>query len=103
MTHLPFWAWCPVCVDNQARKAQARTKERKHGNVEVDPQKFGDLLLADDIILQDPVSWGSKGETAGLMIKDVGAGYRDLMPMVSKSAEDHDAAFLEFVGKRHGH
>ena len=32
----------------------------------------------------------------------MGTGHRDLMSMLSKSAEDHRSAFLEYVSKRHG-
>ena len=102
MTHLPFCAWCPICVAGKALQNQARAKEREYGNPEVDPQKFGDLLLADDIILQNPLHWGSKDESAGLMMKDVGTGWRDIVGMDDKGAENHKGAFLEFVGNRHG-
>ena len=115
MTHLPFNPYCLVCNAGKIRKEQAKAKspeqraeeiqqakERTGGNPEVDPSKFGDLLLCDEIILGSPEEWGVKGESAGLMIKDVGTGSRDLIPMESKSTENIMVALRDFVGNRHG-
>ena len=115
MTHLPFNIYCPICNAGKIRKEQAKAKspekraeeiqqakERTGGNPEIDPSKFGDLLLCDEIILGTPEQWGCKGETAGLMCKDVGTGCRDLMPLETKSAEHIMAALRDFVGNRHG-
>ena len=102
MTHLPKNPWCPICADDKVRAVCAKAQPRKEGNPEVDPGKFGDLLLADHIVLSDPEEWGISGESAGLNWKDVGTGWRDLMPMESKSAENTRAALRDFVGNRHG-
>ena len=115
MTHLPFNKYCPVCNAGKIRKEQAKAKspeqreediqqakDRIGGNPEVDPSEFGDLLLCDEIILGNPEEWGCRGETAGLMIKDVATGSRDLIPMDAKSTEHIKVALRDFVGNRHG-
>jgi len=89
-------------MDTKIRAVPAKVQHRKTGNPEVNPQRFGDLILADHIVLVDPETWGSKGESAGLMIKDQGSGWRDLMPMDSKSKENTKAALMDFIGRRHG-
>ena len=40
------------------------------------PRRFGQLLLGDHIVLPNESHWGSGGESAGLMLKDVGTGWR---------------------------
>ena len=115
MTHLPFNIYCPICNAGKIRKEQAKAKtpeerandiqqakERTGGNPEIDPAKFGDLLLCDEIVLGTPEQWGCKGEAAGLMVKDVGTGWRDLMPLETKVTENVMAALRDFVGNRHG-
>ena len=75
MTHLPKNPYCPICMGSKIKAKPAKVQQRKTGNPEVDPQRFGDLLLADHIVLVDSEAKGSKGESAGLMLKDAGTGW----------------------------
>ena len=69
MTHLPKNAFCKICMDV---KVKAKAAKRRDPIVENAPRRFGDLVLGDHLVM--PKDVGTKGESAGLLLKDKGTG-----------------------------
>ncbi len=96
LTHLPKNRWCPICQETKVKANQAR---RQDPNVTFVPRRFGDLTLGDHMVLPSPAHWGSKMESAGLLLKDVGTGWRDIFPAQVKSTPESVVAMKEFAGR----
>ena len=60
------------------------------------PRHVGDLVLGDHLVM--PNDEGSCGETAGLLLKDRGTGWRDLVATADKSARESQSVMHEFSG-----
>ena len=71
VAHLPKIPYCRICNETNCKAAQARRR---------DPQvpRFGDLVLGDHLVMASDRHKGASGESAGLILKDQGPGWRDV-------------------------
>ena len=83
MTHLPKNPFCKVCMDV---KVKAKPTKRRDPQIANAPRRFGDLILGDYLVMPSDV--GTCGESAGLLLKEKGTGWRDLRATADKSAEE---------------
>ena len=64
--------FCKVGNDVKIKQAQAR---RRNPDVKEVSERYGDLILADHIV-RNKTAKGSREEPAGLLVKDIGTGWR---------------------------
>ena len=95
MRHKPKNKYCEVCELTKAYKKQAR---RKVVPAHTSAEKFGDLVLADHIIIGCDDGAGIDGEKAALFIYDCGTEVRDMPATPTKSAKDATLAMKYFAG-----
>ena len=96
LTHLPKNAFCKACQSAKAYKKQAR---RRDPETRVRAAAFGDLVMADHMVVMKDSEEGVSGEKAALMIYDEGTDYRELVGVQSKSAHHAELALKAFVGE----
>ena len=63
-----------------------------------EPKKFGDLVNADHVIAHSADAAGLTGERDALVIVDRYTEYIDAFPLATKSADDAQAALIEYFG-----
>ena len=93
MTHLPKNPFCKVCNDVNIKAKPKKIRDPQIANA---PRRFGDLILGDHLLMPSDV--GSCGESAGLLLKDKGTGWRDLQATADKSAFESQRVMRNFAG-----
>ena len=86
MCHMLKNPYCATCQKCKIKAAQAKRRDPK---LEVAPRRFGDLVLGDHVVM--PNEQGSCGETAGLLLKDKGTNWRDLVARPTSRPANHNA------------
>ena len=96
MTHLPRNTCRWICQETKVKAKQAR---RRDPTVAHAPRRSGDPVLGDHLVMPGEDHYGSIGETAGLLLKDVGTHWRDCVATADKGSLDSQRVMREFVGK----
>ena len=95
LTHLPKNPYCQACQNAKAYKKQAR---RRDPATKQKASAFGDLVMADHMVVMKDSEERVSGEKAALMIYDEGTDWRELVGVPSKSAAHAELALQTFVG-----
>ena len=96
LTHKPKNPFCPTC---NAAKAFAAPARRRDPDSKVVPERFGDSVLGDNLVLGKDAEVGEAGEKGVLNLLDEATEYRAFEPVASKSAVDNKEAFRRFAGE----
>ena len=113
MTHTPKNPFCPICQKAKARQKQARRlrraarkARRKHPKEITDedkePEKFGDLITADPIVLSSEKDQGtseSGPKRGAIVVKDAATQWMGCPPVADKTTGEAKAALRKFVGR----
>jgi len=94
-THSPKNPYCDYCQRAKMPRVHCRVKHGTGGPV---PENFGDSVTADHVILNDEESVGIGGMRYLLVIYDRATRWVDAYPLVTKSADDAYACFVDFAG-----
>ena len=99
MTHVPKNPYCEAC-----RVAKRQFRPHLRGGAQRvrrdPPERFGDEVTADHIIVRAAHSQGIHGEQTCLVIADRATGYWDAFPLVDKTAASALWGINEFMGPR---
>ena len=98
LTHTPKDLRCPHCVEAKltAKPARRRIPDGEHP---LDlPSKFGELLVADHIILGKEVEQSLHDDSVVCVVTDVGTGWVMAYPAKTKTANAVKRAFMHFAG-----
>ncbi len=77
-THCPYNRLCLDCAAK--KKAQSARRKRADPIQETVPEEFGDLIAMDHLISRGQDA-GLRGETAGLLVADIGTENLAFTPM----------------------
>jgi hypothetical protein len=75
LDHLPKNPFCPACQQAKAYQTQGG---RCDPATKIKPSGFGDLLLADHMIISNDDHSGKRGEKARLLVLDVATDWVEL-------------------------
>ena len=98
LTHTPKDIRCQHCVEAKltAKPARRRVPDGEHP---LDlPSKFGELLVADHIILGKEVEQSLHDDSVVCVVTDIGTGEVMAYPAKTKSANAVKRAFMHFAG-----
>jgi hypothetical protein len=92
MTHMPKNPYCEACQRAKAQNKPARASHRaERPNA---PKNFGEQVSADHIIL------GDGDGRAALVLRDVGTGWLQCIPLKDKTADETYDALKQFMGPK---
>ena len=94
MTHHPRNPYCGACAEAKIRAQPAR---RHDPEIKERPDRVGDLVYADHLILNDDEK-GHRGERAALTMLDLGTGCGDFVGCPNKSSKYAEEAIRHFMG-----
>ena len=103
MTHLKKCPGCDVCVQAKMQAKQARRRDPDLKFLNEQPERFGQLLWADPVIIgKKKISRGITGEKVALFICDAASELCDFPALRAKTSELITIAVQYFLGDKRG-
>ena len=103
MTHLKKCPGCEVCVQAKMQAKQARRRDPDLKFLNEQPERFGQLLWADPVIIgKKKISRGITGEKVALFICDAASELCDFPALRAKTSELITIAVQYFLGDKRG-
>jgi len=96
LCHVPHDPSCWHCVEAKMRAKPAR---RRDPALKKKPEKFGELVYADHLILNEDEE-GAKGERSAVVLLDWATGCGDMVSVTTKASSYAENAIRHFVGPR---
>ena len=98
LLHSPKNPYCQVCQEAKPFQVQARRRDP----AKVDQTTaFGDLLLADHIVIRKQDAAGSLSEKAGLMMYDDATAFKDFVAASDRTTDETKRILADFAGAQH--